>query len=155
MRRRKAEQRKPVLDPVYKSPVLGKFIDILMIDGKKTKASKIVYDALNSLKDKFNEDPLKIFYKALDTARPRLVVKPRRIGGATYQVPVEVNKNKGFSIAMHWIRDYARSKKGKSMTVKLAEEISSAVNNEGAVIKKRDDTHKMAEANRAFAHFRF
>jgi small subunit ribosomal protein S7 len=155
MRRRKAEKRKSVLDPIYKSPILGKFIDIIMLQGKRSKASKIVYDSFNILKDKFNDDPLKIFYKGLDNARPRLVVKPRRIGGATYQVPVEVNRNKGFSIAMHWIRDYARGKKGKPMHIKLAEEIANTYKNEGPVIKKRDDTHRMAEANRAFAHFRF
>jgi len=155
MRRRRAEKRKPVLDPVYKSPVLGKFIDIIMFHGKRSKSSKIVYDSLNILKDKFNDDPLKIFYKALDNARPRILVKPRRIGGATYQVPMEVTKNKGFSIAMHWIRDYARGKKGKPMHIKLSEEIANSYRNEGPIIKKRDDTHRMAEANRAFAHFRF
>ena len=155
MRRRRAEKRRPQLDPVFNSPVVGKFINIVMREGKKSKACKIVYNSLNILKEKFNDDPLKIFYKALDNARPRLVVKPRRIGGATYQVPVEVDKEKGISIAMHWIRDFARAKKGKPMEIKLAEELANAYNNEGAVIKKRDDTHKMAEANRAFAHFRF
>ena len=155
MRRRRAEKRKTELDPVYDSPVLGKFINILMRDGKKSTACRIVYDSLKALEKKFNEDPVKVFYKALDNARPRVVVKPRRIGGATYQVPTEVTKEKGFSIAMHWIRDYARSKKGKPMHIKLAEEFTNTYKNEGPVIKKRDDTHRMAEANRAFAHFRF
>ena len=155
MRRRRAERSKTESDPVYNSPILGKFINILMVHGKKSTASTIVYDSLDILKKKFNDDPLKVFYKALDNARPRLVVKPRRIGGATYQVPVEVTKDKGISIAMHWIRDYARSKKGKPMHIKLAEELANTYKNEGPVIKKRDDTHRMAEANRAFAHFRF
>ena len=155
MRRRRAEKRRPQPDPVFNSPVVGKFINTVMREGKKSKACKIVYNSLNILKEKFNDDPLKIFYKALDNARPRLVVKPRRIGGATYQVPVEVDKEKGISIAMHWIRDFARAKKGKPIEIKLAEELANAYNNEGAIIKKRDDTHKMAEANRAFAHFRF
>ncbi len=155
MRRRRAEKRKPQPDPVFNSLTVGKFINIIMREGKKSKASKIVYGALNILKERFNQDPLNILYKALDNARPRLVVKPRRIGGATYQVPIEVDKEKGISIAMHWIRDFAISKKGRPMQIKLAEELANAYNNEGGVIKKRDDTHKMAEANRAFAHFRF
>ena len=155
MRRRRAEQRKIETDPIYDSPLLGKFINIIMKSGKKTKSTRIIYDALNILEERFKEDALKIFYKALDNARPRMIVKPRRIGGATYQVPLEVTKDKGYSIAMHWIRESSRSKKGKPMYVKLAEEISSAYKSEGPIIKKRDDTHKMAEANRAFAHFRF
>ncbi|MBN2120086.1 MAG: 30S ribosomal protein S7 [Candidatus Omnitrophica bacterium] len=155
MRRRSAEKRKTTADPLYNSPVLGKFINILMINGKKSTASKIVYECLTILQEKFNEDPLKVFYKGLDNARPRMVVKSRRIGGATYQVPMEVDKDKGLSIAMHWMRDYVRAKKGRPMHVKLAEEVANTYKNEGPVIKKRDDTHKMAEANRAFAHFRF
>lgn len=155
MRRRRAEKRKPQLDPLFKSPIVGKFINIIMREGKKSKASKIVYKALDILKEKYKQDPLNILYKALDNARPRLVVKPRRIGGATYQVPIEVDKDKGISIAMHWIRDFVRAKRGRPMEIKLAEELANAYNNEGGVIKKRDDTHKMAEANRAFAHFKF
>lgn len=155
MRRRRAEKRKPWQDPVFSSPILGKFINIMMIHGKKSKACRIIYDSFDILEKQFKEEPLKIFYRALDNARPRVVVKPRRVGGATYQVPMEVSKEKGFSIVMHWIRDYARAKKGKPMHRKIADEVSNAYKNEGPIIKKRDDTHKMAEANRAFAHFRF
>ena len=155
MRRRKAVKRKIESDPVFNSLILGKFINIIMFSGKKAKSSKIIYDALDVLQKRLEDNPLKIFYKALDNARPRVVVKPRRIGGATYQVPVEVDRDKGYSIAMHWIRDYSRGKKGKSMSLKLADELTSAYKGEGALIKKRDDTHRMAEANKAFARFRF
>ena len=155
MRRRRAEKRKTQSDPIHNSPTLGKFIHIIMLRGKKSTATRILYNCLNILEAKYNDDPVKIFYRALDNARPRMVVKPRRIGGATYQVPMEVTKDKGFMIAMHWVRDFARSKKGKPMHEKLAGEIGNAFNNEGPIIKKRDDTHKMAEANRAFAHFKF
>lgn len=155
MRRRRSVKRKIESDPVFNSLILGKFINIIMFNGKKSKSLKIIYDALDMLQKKLKDDPLKIFYKALDNARPRVIVKPRRIGGATYQVPVEVDKDKGYSIAMHWIRDYSRGKKGKPMSLKLADELTSAYKGEGALIKKRDDTHKMAEANKAFAHFRF
>ena len=126
-----------------------------MRDGKKSVSQRIIYSALDIVGKKTKEDSLKVFFDALDNARPRLQVKPRRIGGATYQVPVEVSKQRGVSIALRWIRDFARNKKGKPMSVKLADEIISAYKNEGAVIKKKEDTHKMAESNRAFAHFRF
>ncbi len=155
MRRRRAVKRKIESDPVFNSLILGKFINIIMFSGKKSKSSKIIYDALDILQKELKDDPLKIFYRALDNARPRVIVKPRRIGGATYQVPVEVDKDKGYSIAMHWIRDYSRGKKGKPMSLKLADELTGAYKGEGALIKKRDDTHRMAEANKAFAHFRF
>lgn len=155
MRRRRAEKRRLEKDPKFNSPLVGKFINIIMKEGKKSLSQKIVYRCLDILEGKFKEDSLRIFYKALDNARPRLVVKPRRIGGATYQVPTEVDKERGYNIAMRWIRDAARTKKGRPMYSKLAEEIASAYKNEGSVIKKRDDTHKMAEANKAFAHFRF
>ncbi|MFC1514553.1 30S ribosomal protein S7 [Candidatus Omnitrophota bacterium] len=155
MRRRRAEKRKVDLDPVYNSPILGKFINILMRDGKKSTACRIVYNVLATLEKKFEDDPVKVFYKALDNARPHVVVKPRRIGGATYQVPVEVTKDRGVAISMRWIRDYSRAKKGRPIHIKLADEFTNCYKNEGPVIKKRDDTHKMAEANRAFAHFRF
>ena len=126
-----------------------------MRDGKKSVSQRIIYSALDIVGRKTKEDSLKVFFDALDNARPRLQVKPRRIGGATYQVPMEVSKQRGVSIALRWIRDFARNKKGKPMSVKLADEIISAYKNEGAVIKKKEDTHKMAESNRAFAHFRF
>lgn len=127
----------------------------MMIKGKKTIAESIVYGAFDMLKEKTGKDPVSAFYQALENARPKLELRARRIGGATYQVPVEVTKERGVSIALRWIRDYARAKKGKSMAVRLADEVFSCYKQEGAVIKKRDDTHKMAEANRAFAHFRW
>ena len=155
MRRKRAPKRELEKDPKYGSEVLNNFINIIMRDGKKSISQRIVYRALDIVGERVKEDSLKVFFNALDNARPRLQVKPRRIGGATYQVPVEVSKQRGTSIALRWMRDFARSKKGRPMSVKLAEEIISAYKNEGAVIKKKEDTHKMAESNRAFAHFRF
>ena len=143
-------------DPKYNSKVVSKFINMVMLRGKKSIAQRIVYGALEIVMQRTNEqDALKVFYKALDNARPHLEVKSRRIGGATYQVPIEVNKARGISLALRWIRDIAQSKKGRPMENKLAEELLSAYKGEGTAIKKRDDLHKMAEANRAFAHFRW
>ncbi len=155
MRRRRAPKREVVSDPKYNSEILSHFINIIMCDGKKSIAQRIIYEALDVVGKRTKDDALKVFFDALENARPRLQVKPRRIGGATYQVPVEVSKQRGISIALRWMRDFARNKKGKPMSLKLADEIISAYKNEGSVIKKKEDTHKMAEANRAFAHFRF
>ena len=156
MRRRKAQEKVILADPKLNSKVVAKFINMVMLEGKKSIAERIVYDAFEIVKKNLNEqDILKVFYKALDNARPRLEVKPRRVGGATYQVPVEVRQERGTSIALRWIRDFAQNKKGKPMEQKLAEEIIAAYKGEGSVIKKRDDTHKMAESNKAFAHFRW
>lgn len=156
MRRRKAQQREVLADPKFNSKTVGKFINMVIVEGKKPLAEKIVYGAFEIVKKQLNElDALKIFHKAIDNARPRLEVRPRRVGGATYQVPVEVRQERGTSIALRWIRDFARSKKGKSMEQKLAEEIVAAYKGEGSAIKKRDDTHKVAESNKAFAHFRW
>ncbi len=156
MRRRKAQERVILPDPIYNSKIVGKFINMLMIKGKKAVAERILYDAFDKIKQDTNEpDVLKVFHKAIENVRPRLEVKPRRVGGATYQVPVEVRQDRGTSIALRWLRDFARGKKGKSMDVKLAEEIMAAFKGEGSSIKKRDDMHKMAEANKAFAHFRW
>ncbi len=156
MRRRKAQEREVLADPKYNSKTVGKFINMLMIKGKKSIAEKIIYECFDKVKEQLNEpDALKVFHKAIDNVRPRLEVKPRRVGGATYQVPIEVRQERGTSIALRWIRDFARTKKGKPMQVKLAEEIIAAYKGEGSAIKKRDDTHKMAESNKAFAHFRW
>jgi small subunit ribosomal protein S7 len=155
MRRRRADKKELLADPKYKSTTVAKFINMVMTEGKKSVAEKIVYSAFDILKQTTKEDALKAFYKAIDNVRPRLEVKPRRVGGATYQVPVEVNQNRGTSLALRWIRDIARGKKGRPMEDKLAEELVSAYKGEGTAIKKRDDTHKMAEANKAFAHFRW
>ena len=155
MRRRRAPKREVRPDSKYNSEVIGNFINIIMLEGKKSIAQKIIYNAFDIVADKLKEDPVKIFFSALDNARPRMTVKPRRIGGATYQVPLEVTKEKGISTALRWMRELALKKKGRPMEVKLAEEIIAAYKREGAVIKKKEDTHKMAEANRAFAHFRY
>ena len=156
MRRRKAQEKEILADPKFNSKIVAKFVNMVMLEGKKSIAERIVYDAFEIAKKNLNEqDILKVFYKALDNIRPRLEVKPRRVGGATYQVPIEVRQERGTSIALRWIRDFAQSKKGKPMQQKLAEEIISAYKGEGAAIKKRDDTHKMAESNKAFAHFRW
>ena len=156
MRRRKAELRSVKSDPKFNSPVVAKFINTLMIKGGKTISEKILYGALDILKQKTQEeDVLKVFNKAIENVRPRLEVRPRRVGGATYQIPLEVEINRGNSLAMRWLRDFARNKKGKSMVVKLADELLSAYKGEGPAIKKRDETHKMADANKAFAHLRW
>jgi small subunit ribosomal protein S7 len=156
MRRRKAQEKEVLPDPVFNSKIVAKFINMVMLKGKKSIAEKMVYGAFEIVKKNLNEpDVIKVFHKALDNARPRLEVKPRRVGGATYQVPIEVRQERGTSIALRWIRDYAKTKKGKPMSDKLADEIIAAYKGEGSAIKKRDDTHKMAESNKAFAHFRW
>lgn len=156
MRRRKAQEREILADPKFNSKIVAKFVNMVMIKGKKSLAEKMVYGAFEVIRKQLNEpDVIKVFHKALDNARPRLEVKPRRVGGATYQVPIEVRQERGTSIALRWIRDFAKVKKGKSMKDKLADEIIAAYKGEGSAIKKRDDTHKMAEANKAFAHFRW
>ncbi|MFA5362791.1 MAG: 30S ribosomal protein S7 [Candidatus Omnitrophota bacterium] len=156
MRRRKAVKRDVLADPKFNSKLIARFVNMVMFKGKKSVAEKIVYGAFDIVKNQLNDpDVLKIFHKALDNARPRLEVKPRRIGGATYQVPIEVRQDRGNSIALRWIRDFAKSKKGRPMEAKLADELLAAYKGEGAAIKKRDDTHKMAEANKAFAHLRW
>ena len=156
MRRRKAQEKEILADPKFNSKVVAKFINMVMLQGKKSLAEKMVYGSFEILKKQLNEpDIIKVFHKALENARPRLEVKPRRVGGATYQVPIEVRQERGTSIALRWIRDFAQAKKGKSMKEKLADEIIAAYKGEGSAIKKRDDTHKMAESNKAFAHFRW
>ena len=156
MRRRRAEKRKPIPDPKYGSKILGKFINMVMERGKKSIAEKIVYGALDTVREKVEgKEPLDVFLQALENSRPLLEVKSRRIGGATYQVPLEVPLERGQFIAMRWMRDFARSQKGRPMKEKLAEEIMNAYKKEGPTIKKREDTHKMAEANKAFAHFKW
>jgi len=156
MRRRKAEKREAQPDPKFDSKLLAKFMNALMQSGKKTVAEGIVYGAFDILEKKVTEEsPIKVFNKAIDNVRPRLEVKARRVGGATYQVPIEVPVNRGNSLAIRWIQDYARKKKGRPMRIKLADELLAAYKGEGAAVKKRDDTHKMAEANKAFSHLRW
>ena len=156
MRRRTAEIRQILPDSKYNDHLIGSFIGIIMIEGKKTLAERIVYNALDILKKKTaDEDAVKIFAKAIENIRPRMQVKSRRVGGSTFQIPMEVMPLKGNTIALRWIRDLARGKKGKPMEVKIADELFSAFKGEGSAVKKRDETHKMAEANQAFAHLRW
>ncbi len=156
MRRRHVFKKVLLPDPKFNSKIVGKFINMVMLEGKKSVAETIVYNAFEKVKTVLNEaDALKIFHKAIDNVRPRLEVKPRRVGGATYQVPIEVKQERGCSIALRWIRDFSKNRKGKPMEDKLADEIIAAYKGEGSAIKKRDDTHKMAEANKAFAHFKW
>lgn len=156
MRRRRADKRIVDADPKYSSELVSRFISVVMQSGKKMAAEKIVYGAIQILQEKITEEaPLKAFGKAIDSVRPRVELKARRVGGATYQVPVDVSPARGTSLALRWIRDFARKKKGKPMMNKLADELIAAYKQEGAAIKKRDETHKMAEANKAYSHFRW
>jgi small subunit ribosomal protein S7 len=155
MRRHRAEKREIIPDPKYKNVTVTKFINMVMERGKKAVAERIVYRCFDILAQKTGKGSLEVFLKALDNARPLLEVKPRRIGGATYQIPIEVRSERGVSIAMRWVRNFARVKKGKPMEIKLSDEILDAYKGEGSSIKKREDMHKMAEANKAFAHYRW
>ncbi len=154
-RRGTIKKRKPKPDHFYNSTLISKFINALMKEGKKSLAERIVYGSMELVKEKGKNDPLKMFEKAVENVRPLLETKSRRVGGATYQVPIEVPANRSLSLAVRWILRYARERSGKSMEAKLAAEILDAVNHKGGAIKKREDTHKMAEANRAFAHYRW
>lgn len=155
-RRRRAEKREIAPDPVYGSTLLAKFINKMMIGGKKSLARRIVYDALEKFSQRVKiENPLEAFELALENAKPALEVKSRRIGGATYQVPIEIPTNRRISMAMRWIIGHSRSKAGRSMTEGLAGELYDCFNNQGTTIKKKDDTHRMAEANKAFAHYKW
>ena len=155
MRRSSPERRKILPDPVYKDLSISKFINNLMSGGKKGVAEKIFYNALDIIKQKTKSDGIKIFEKAIENASPMVEVKSRRIGGATYQVPIEVPRDRKFFLASHWIINSATGRSGKPMSERLASEFISESNNEGGAIKKKEDTHRMAEANRAFAHYRW
>ena len=155
MRRRRAQKRLIDPDPKYGNLLVAKFINVVMESGKKSIAERIVYDALDIVKEKTSKEPLEVFRAALDNVRPLLETKSRRVGGATYQVPVSVSEDRGYSLALRWIRSYSRDRKGKPMHEKLAQEIIDGFNKTGPSIKKREDMHKMAEANRAFAHYRW
>jgi len=155
MRRRRAVKTQIQPDPKYSSLLVTKLINMVMKMGKKSIAERIVYSAFEILEKNTGKGALEVFKKALDNARPLLEVKPRRVGGATYQVPIEVRQERGTIIALRWIRNFARTKKGRSMEEKLAQELLDAYKGEGAAIKKKDDTHKMAESNKAFAHYRW
>lgn len=155
-RRRRAEKREIAPDPIYGSTVLAKFINKVMEKGKKSTARRVVYNALDEFSQKVKaENTLEAFEQALENAKPSLEVKSRRIGGATYQVPIEIPANRRTSMAMGWIITFSRAKAGRSMEKALAGELADCLNNQGTTIKKKDDTHRMAEANRAFAHYKW
>ena len=154
-RRKEVPKRDALPDPIFGSTLVTKFVNCMMSKGEKSVAEHIFYSALDAIKDRSKEDPVKIFKKAVDTVKPILEVKSRRVGGATYQVPVEVMQERRTSLAIRWIIANARSRGEKTMREKLAAEILDASNNRGGAIKKKEDTHRMAEANKAFAHYRW
>lgn len=154
-RRREVAKRVILPDPKYGDRVVAKLVNIIMLDGKKSTAERALYGALEIVSEKVSEEPVKILKKSLDNIKPMLEVKSRRVGGSTYQVPVEVRAERRVSLAMRWLVKYANDRSEKTVTDKLAGEILDAYNNRGAAVKKREDTHKMAEANRAFAHYRW
>jgi small subunit ribosomal protein S7 len=155
MRRRRADVREVQADSVYNSTLVEKFVNSMMWDGKKNTAQRIFYEAMSKIQERSGEEPLKVFKKAVEGCKPVLEVKTRRVGGANYQVPVEVPANRRTSLAIRWILNSARSRPEKSMPEKLAAEINDAANMRGGAIKKKDDVHRMAEANKAFAHYRW
>jgi len=154
-RRRRAEIREVPPDPIYNSTLVEKFINCMMWKGKKTVAQRVFYQAMNLLQERAGDDPLKVFKKAVENCKPLLEVKTRRVGGANYQVPIEVPANRRQSLAIRWILLSARSRPEKGMPEKLANELNDAANMRGGAIKKKDDVHRMAEANKAFAHYRW
>jgi small subunit ribosomal protein S7 len=154
-RRRVAEKREILPDPIYNSKIVSKFINSIMRDGEKAVAAKICYDAFDIMKTKTGDDPLKVFKTALENVKPVVEVKSRRVGGATYQVPVDIRQQRRLALAFRWILGFAQKRGERTMREKLAGELLDAANKTGATIKKREDTHKMAEANKAFAHYRW
>jgi len=154
-RKRRAPKKIPLVDPKYKSTIIPKLINSIMFDGKKTIAEKIVYDAIEKIKSKVKEEPLTIFNEAINNIRPTVEVRSRRVGGATYQVPVEVKAKRSQALALRWLIAASRNRKDKKMSDKIFNEIYDAYQNRGSAIKKKEDMHKMAESNKAFAHFRW
>jgi small subunit ribosomal protein S7 len=154
-RRRSAQKREILPDPKYKDKLVAKFINNLMLDGKKSLAERIFYDSMDLIQGKMNEDPLGVFKKAVENTKPVLEVKSRRVGGATYQVPVEVRADRKQALSIRWLISSAESRTERTMVEKLANELVDAANKRGAAIKKKEDVHRMAEANKAFAHYRW
>lgn len=154
-RRREAQKRKVVPDPRYNDILVGRFINNILRQGKKSLAERLFYTALDAVAEKIKEDPVKVFRKALENAAPMLEVRSRRVGGATYQVPVEVNESRRIALSIRWMIQNAKARPGKTMSEKLTGEIVDAYNNIGGAIKKREEVHRMAEANKAFAHYRW
>ena len=155
MRKRRAVKRDVLPDPIYKSKVVTKLINRIMLDGKKGVAEKILYEAFDQVKNKTGEDPVVVFEKALENIKPQLEVKSKRVGGSNYQVPVEVSETRSQTLGLRWLVNYARLRGGHTMAQNLADEIIDASNGTGNAVKKREDTHRMAEANKAFAHYRW
>ena len=154
-RKRRAPKKIPVVDPKYKSVIIPKLINSIMHDGKKITAEKIVYEAIEKIKTKSKDEPITVFNDAINNVRPTVEVRSRRVGGATYQVPVEVKSKRSQALALRWLIDASRKRKDKKMSDKLFNEIYDAYQNKGSAIKKKEDTHRMAESNKAFAHFRW
>ena len=155
MRKRRAVKRDVLPDPIYKSKVVTKLINSMMLDGKKGKAQTILYDAFNMIKEKTGKEPMEVFNQALENIKPALEVKSRRVGGSNYQIPIEVSDERSQALGLRWLTNYARLRGGHGMAENLANEIIDASNGTGAAVKKREDTHRMAEANKAFAHYRW
>ena len=155
MRKNRAKKRDVLPDAVYNSKLVTKVINQIMLDGKKGTAEKIFYQAFDMIKEKTNEDPMEVFNKAMENIRPALEVKSRRVGGSNYQVPMEVDDERAQALALRWLINYAKLRNGKGMAINLANEIKDAANGVGGACKKREDTHRMAEANKAFAHFKW
>ena len=154
-RKKRAPKKIPIIDPKYKSAIIPKLINSLMYDGKKTVAEKIVYDAIEKIKTKSKDEPLSVFNDAINNIKPTIEVRSRRVGGATYQVPVEVKSKRSQALALRWLIEASRKRKDKKMSDKIFNEIYDAYQKKGSAIKKKEDTHKMAESNKAFAHFRW
>ena len=154
-RRREVPKREILPDPIYNSQLVAKFINVLMRDGKKTVAQRILYDALETIRERTTDDPMKVFKKAVENVKPAVEVKSRRVGGSTYQVPVEVRPNRRLALSMRWIIQTAQRRGEKTMNQRLANELMDAADNRGNAVKKREDTHRMADANKAFAHYRW
>ena len=155
MRKKRAEKRKITPDPRFNDVVVSRFINYIMEEGKKNVSRKIVYDAMDLIQERSKQEPIEVFRKAMSNVAPVLEVRSRRVGGATYQVPVEVREDRRIALAIRWIKNYARARRDKSMAARLAAELMAASKGEGSSVKKRDDTHRMAEANKAFAHFKW
>ncbi|MEW6331249.1 MAG: 30S ribosomal protein S7 [Pseudomonadota bacterium] len=154
-RRREVPKREVTPDPKYRSETVAKFISVVMKSGKKAAAEKIVYGALNTMAERSKKDPIEMFNQALSNVKPLVEVKSRRVGGATYQVPVEVRSGRQTALAMRWVVDAARTRSGKSMAARMADELMDAADKRGNAVKKREDVHRMAEANKAFSHYRW
>jgi small subunit ribosomal protein S7 len=155
MRKKPAEKRRTMADPRFNDVLVAKFVNNIMIQGKKNTARRLVYEALDIVGKKTEQDPLEIFRKAMQNAAPAIEIRPRRVGGATYQVPMEVREERRAALAIRWIKKFASERRDRSMAQKLASELLAAANGEGGAIKRRDEMHRMADANRAFAHFRW